>query len=149
MKFEFTLGPPRVLPAALLLAHGGAVIAAFLAAIPLPFKIAVLAVLCASLAWQLRLLGGGMSVAIEEDGACRIAGTDGEHVGQVADDSFVSSTLVILNIQAARTKSIVITAERLDADTFRRLRVFLRWGMRQDALCDAANMKSPSPDEKA
>lgn len=131
MKFEFALGPPRLLAAALLLAHGGAVVAAFLSAIPVGYKIAILIALCASLVWQLRRLGGALSVAIDENGACRIAGIDGEHVGQIADDSFVSSSLVILNIRAARRKSIVITPERLDADTFRRLRVFLRWGMRQ------------------
>lgn len=148
MKFEFTLGPPRVLAAALLLAHGGAVVAAFLAAISLPFKIAILAGLCVSLGWRLRGLDGALSVAIEANGDCRVSDSAGEYDGTIMDDSFVSSGLAILNIRAARKKSIVVTPERLDADTFRRLRVFLRWGMRQDAPRNAANMKSSSPGEQ-
>lgn len=132
----------------MLVAHGGAVIALFVAAISLPFKIAVLAGLCASLVWQLRRLGGRLNIAIEDNGECRISDSRGEYRGRVADDSFVSSGLVILNIHAEARKSIVITPERIDADTFRRLRVFLRWGMHDDNTRDAVNINSSLTEEQ-
>lgn len=148
MKFEFALGPPRVLAAALILTHAGAVVATFLAGIALAWKIAILVALCASLVWQLRRLGAELAVAIEENGACTIRAASGERQGVIADHSFVSSALIILNVRAERTLSIVITPERLDADTFRRLRVFLRWGMHQDTPDDAVNMNTSTPGEQ-
>lgn len=49
----------------------------------------------------------------------------------ISPRSFVASYLVILRLEReqCRAKYIVITPDQLDADEFRRLRVFLRWGL--------------------
>jgi hypothetical protein len=63
----------------------------------------------------------------------------GSHVpGRISPDSLVTPYLVILNVilgeQRSRVRSVLILADAMEADSFRRLRVALRWSGRSDQV---------------
>lgn len=52
---------------------------------------------------------------------------------RIAGSSFVSPPLAVLNLRSGpghRTRAVLIASDSLDADSFRRLRVWLRWRWR-------------------
>ncbi len=60
----------------------------------------------------------------------------GSHLpGRISPDSVVTPYLVILNVilgEQRRVRSLLILGDAMEADSFRRLRVALRWGDRSD-----------------
>lgn len=62
----------------------------------------------------------------------------GRHLsGRVSPDSFVTPYLVILNVvlgEQRRGRSLLILPDTMGADSFRRLRVALKWGDKADQV---------------
>lgn len=130
MKFE--LADSRLIRSVLLLAHGLAGLMVAVAALALPVKLALAGLLVVSAVFYLRRSGEPTYLEIAEDHSCLLQINASPPVEcRVLPRSFVASYLVVLHLQSAdELKYVIITPDRLDLDTFRRLRVFLRWGLR-------------------
>lgn len=123
---------------AMLLALAGLGSAVLLALLPLPRWLmlalcaAVLLATCHHLARDvLRLLPGSV-VLLEVDagGRLRVVCRNGAaDAAEVAGDSRVGAWLTLLNLKVAgRRRSVLLTGDGTDAEDYRRLRVWLRWG---------------------
>jgi toxin CptA len=135
MQRQFELQPSRYLAAMLIAAHGITLAALFPLGLPVWATLAFL--LLINLGYQLRqaawLSSQSASVALTLDGDQIILTTrDGEQLaGRIVRDSLVTSHLTVLNVlpQGARfSRSVVILPDSLDAESFRQLRVWLKWG---------------------
>ncbi len=121
----------------LLLAHAGAAALLWPLAMPAWGKVAIILVVIASLIYflyhvaLLRTAEAVHAIEIKEDGKIVVQTRRGEwHECRLSGDSFVSDWLTIMvlaqeNRHAARY--VVITPDNVDAEDFRRLRVWLRW----------------------
>lgn len=134
---QFDIKPSRSLAAIFVLAHG----AALAALIPLTFpawaKVALAPVILFSLWHHLRrdaLLSEPYSCAalVLEKGEAILILRDGRSLaGMVSRDSVVTPFLTLLNIKTGRwllSRSVAILPDSMDAESFRRLRVWLKWG---------------------
>lgn len=137
MQRQFNLQPSKYLAAALLLSHGAALVVLGVLAMPLWLKALLILLVLASLFYHMRQeawLSAGSSnrqLVLEGDQLLLI-GCNGDqmHV-RILADSLVTpflTVLVVLPHGANFTRSIVIMPDSLDAESFRRLRVWLRWG---------------------
>lgn len=135
---QFDIRPSRSLAAIFALAHG----AALAALIPLTFpawaKAALATVILFSLWHHLRrdaLLSEPFSCTalVLEKGKAILALRDGKSLaGTVSRDSVVTPFLTLLNINTGRgllSRSVIILPDSMDAESFRRLRVWLKWGV--------------------
>jgi toxin CptA len=81
-------------------------------------------------AWR-SAAGSVVELELREDCSVSARSRAGRWLGyQVSGASFVSPHLTVLNLRADarwRARSVLITPDSLDADSFRRLRVWLRW----------------------
>lgn len=137
------LQPSRWLAAILITAH--AAISGLLLMLPLPAWIVAGAVmlLLASAAhsvYRYALLRGRSAItalAFDDRETIAVGLRDGGwHAGRVLGTSTVGATLTILNIVFDGRRlpvPVVLLADSLDANDFRRLRVWLRWGPRPPA----------------
>lgn len=135
-----TLRPSRRLAAILIVAH--AATGGLLLALPLPswLTAAVSVMLLASAVWGvhryalLRGPGAITVLAFSDRETIRLTLRDGStHDGHVLGSSTVGTTLTILNIALAGKRlpvHVVLLADSLAAEDFRRLRVWLLWGPR-------------------
>lgn len=82
-------------------------------------------------AW-LALPGSYQGLEVDSRGELRLWRKDGtQQAAAVLPDSVAHPYLTILNIRAAGCRwrgSVLITPDRVDAEPFRQLRVWLRWG---------------------
>ncbi len=82
----------------------------------------------------LRLQHSCVAFRLEEGGGVMLVLRNGRHVPcKMARDSLVTPWLVILNVKLIEqrgARSLVLTPDVMDAQSFRRLRVALRWGDR-------------------
>jgi toxin CptA len=134
---RLSIGPSRYLLWLLILAHAGAVVLLWLLALPVWVKSVLTLAVIASLVHSLRhvaLLKAAESIIaieIKEPAALAFQTRRGEwHECSLSGDSYVSAwlTIVILKIDKRRfPKCAVITPDNVDAEDFRRLRVWLRW----------------------
>ena len=134
MKFE--LGHSRLIDWGLLFAHSFAALMVGLTALPLAVKIPMIAALALSVVYYLRRNRGRLRIELDADNVCLLQVDDQLPLEySVLPLSFVASYLVILRLRHAseRNQYVIIAPDRLDAETFRRLRVFLRWGLRLSA----------------
>lgn len=114
----------------------------WLAPVPWPLAAGATAVVAASLVMALRRHALRLSedalidLELREDGsaaACSRAGRWAEY--RIDGSSLVSSALTIVNLRAeggGRLRSILLTNDSVDAEAFRRLRVWLGWRRRAD-----------------
>ena len=97
----------------------------------------------------LRLGISCIGLALDEDGVEMFL-RDGRCVpGVVLPDSLVTPLLVVLNIRlhgGRGTRSVLILPDSLDAESFRELRVWLRWG-RHAARGDASAPSRQAGDD--
>lgn len=130
MKFE--LADSRLIRGILVLAHGIAGLMVAVAALALPVKLALAGLLILSVVFYLHRTRERTYLEVAEDSSCLLQINAAPAVEcRVLPRSFVASYLVVLHLQyAAGVKYVVITPDRVDSRTFRRLRVFLRWGLR-------------------
>lgn len=130
MKFELADSP--LIRTLLLLAHALAALMVAVASLPLPLRAALAGLLIVSALYHLRRSHERVYVEIRQDHSCLLQ-IDAAHPLEcrLLPRSFVASYLVVLHLQRATgIEYVIITADRLEPDTFRRLRVFLRWGLR-------------------
>ncbi len=142
-RLSLRLGPSRLLAGLLgsthILAAGGL----WLAPLPLAWALACSLALSAHLVWLVRLhawrSGAGALIDLELLDDCSVlvcSRTGPRERYRIAASSFVSRPLVVLNLRSGvgrRTRRVLIAADSLDAESFRRLRVWLRWRWRDGA----------------
>ena len=137
MQRQFKLQPSRYLAVILIAAHGIALAALFPLALPVWAKVALAPLILFSLMYHLRrdawLSAPSASVELALEGDRVVLATRGgeQLAGQILRDSLVTPFLTILNIlpQGVRlARSVVILPDSLDAESFRQLRVCLKWG---------------------
>lgn len=128
--------PSRRLAVILLAAHGLALYA-LAAVLPLWAGVACAALILTSLAYYLardawlRLDASCIGLVTDAEGVVMLLRDGTQLPCQVLADSVVTPALVVLNVRprgARSARSIVILPDSLDTETFRRLRVWLRWG---------------------
>ena len=137
MQRQFKLQPSRYFAAILIAAHGIALAALFPLVLPGWSKVALASLISFSLMYHLRrdawLSAPSASVALVLEGDRAVLTTRGgeQLAGQILRDSLVTPFLTVLNVlpQGAHlARSVVILPDSLDAESFRQLRVCLKWG---------------------
>jgi toxin CptA len=137
MQRQFKLQPSHYLAAMLIAAHGATLAALFPLAFPIWAKTALAFFVLLSLGYHLWreawLFAPSASVALLLEGDQVVLSTRGgeQLTGQILRDSLVTPYLTVLNVlpQGARfSRSVVILPDSLDAESFRQLRVWLKWG---------------------
>ncbi len=137
MQKHYSLNSSRTFAALLLLLHGFALAALLMLPAPAWAKWCSAACLLCSLAYYLR-----RDAWLSLPTSCVALLLQGEHVvfttrsgnelgGQLLRDSVVSPAVVILNVMpqgANFSRSVVIFPDAIAAESFRELRVALRWG---------------------
>jgi toxin CptA len=134
---QFEIKPSRSLATIFALAHGAALAALIPLAFPAWAKAALALVILFSLWHHLRrdtLLSepSSCTALVLEKGAVALTLRDGKSLaGTVSRDSVVTPLLTLLNIKTGRgllSRSVIILPDSMDAESFRRLRVWLKWG---------------------
>ncbi|TXT24043.1 MAG: hypothetical protein FD134_1762 [Gallionellaceae bacterium] len=134
---QFEIKPSRSLAAIFALAHGTALAALIPLAFPAWAKAALALVILFSLWHHLRrdaLLSERSSCAalVLEKGAAALTLRDGKSLaGTLSRDSVVTPFLTLLNIKTGKvlfSRSVIILPDSMDEESFRRLRVWLKWG---------------------
>ena len=126
------LRPSRPLAAAIVFAHAAAAVAAYMA-IPgamTAILSALLLVLGIATAWSRALLAASTSIRVIEVGTERpaIELTSGERfVAEVASRRYVTRYLVALPLRSPSRRTLLVTADMLDPQEFRRLRIWALW----------------------
>lgn len=134
---NITLRPSRILTAILVLAHGSAIAMVALAGMPLWLGLIAIAALVASLVFDvrqtalLRAPDALITLEIASDDRLSIQTRRGEWIEcEVLGSTYVTSFLTILNlkvIDSGKNTRAVLLPDSLDAEDFRKLRVWLRW----------------------
>ena len=127
----------RILAAILTAAHAAAAVLVMLLAVPLVLKLTAIAALAASLAWTvrknalLRSCGSVTGIEIASDDTLSVRRRTGDWVPCAAlGTTYVAGFVVILNVkelEGRRVQHAVVLPDSIDAEDFRRLRVWLRW----------------------
>ena len=132
-----SLSPSHILAAILILAHGAAITVVALVGMQQWLQLLAIAALLANLAYVVAraalLRGSSAVVALEvtSDNALSIQTRSGEWIEcEVLGSTYVVSFLTVLNlreIEKGSVRHIMILPDSMDAEDFRRLRVWLRW----------------------
>ena len=132
-----SLRPSHILAAILILAHGAAITVVALVGMQQWLQLLAIAALLANLAYVVAraalLRGSSAVVALEvtSDNALSIQTRSGEWIEcEVLGSTYVVSFLTVLNlreIEKGSVRHIMILPDSMDAEDFRRLRVWLRW----------------------
>jgi len=126
------LKPSRGFAAAIVAAHSAAAVAAYLA-VPgamTALLSALLLVLGIVTAWSRALLAAATSIKVIEVGGPHTAVelASGERfVAEVAQRRYVTRYLVALPLRGPSRRTLLVTADMLDPEEFRRLRIWALW----------------------
>jgi len=135
---QFKFKASKYLALILIAVHGTTLAALYPLNFPDWAKIALSALVLSSLLYHLSrdalLLAPSSGVALMFEGDQIVLTTrNGEHIaGKILADSLVTPLLTVLNILPLNTRlsrSVIILHDSLDAESFRQLRVRLKWGM--------------------
>jgi toxin CptA len=142
-RLSLRLGSSRHLTQILGSAHVLAAAALWLAPLPAGLALAGSLALSVHLVWALRRhawrSAAGSLIELELLDDCSISARSRAGIWEayrVAGSSFVSPLLTVLNMRPEAggwTRPVLIMADNVDADSFRRLRVWLRWRCRDGA----------------
>lgn len=131
------LQPSRRLAAALYTAHGVAALALWLSPLPVMLSIAASVALAVSAVSSARrhafrsAANSLVELELYEDCTLSARSVDGRWLQyHLIGSSFVSRVLTVLNLRtegAGRRRSVLIAADGIEAEAFRRLRVWLQW----------------------
>lgn len=133
-RFEFH--PSHILTAVLTVAHITVLVALLPLALPLWTKLALAVVIVTSLAYHVWLDAqraaptSGTALVLEGDKVMLVMRDGQELAVSVSKDSLVTPWLTILNLMplgAHTTRRILILPDSMDAESFRQLRVWLKW----------------------
>ena len=140
MQHHFKLRPSRQLAALLFLASALSLVSSWLLPVPLLAILALTglilygAVSCMLLDAGLRRMHSCVAFRLEDREEIVLVLRNGMHLpGRISPDSLVTPYLVILNVvlrEQRGKRSLQIMPDAMGADSFRRLRVALRWGDR-------------------
>jgi toxin CptA len=136
-RLSLRLGPSRLLAAMLGGAHVVAAAALWLAPIPVVYALACSVALVVHLAWVVRRhalrtdAGALIELEVVDGGSVSVSTRAGvRRVYRVGGSSFVSPVLTVLNLRSETGRArhhVLVAADSVDANGFRRLRVWLRW----------------------
>ena len=138
MQRQFKLQPSRYLAAILIVAHGAAFAALLPLALPAWSKVALALTMLFSLVYRLRrdawLSAPSSGTALMLDGDRVVLTTRGgqQLAGHVLRDSLIMPYITVLNVLPQGTRfarSVIILPDSLDAESFRQLRVWFKWGV--------------------
>jgi toxin CptA len=133
-RFEFH--PSRILAATLAALHAAALVAVLSMPFPVWAKLAMVSMILTSLAYHAWcdawLAAPSAAVALVlEAGEVKLVTRDGRQVVvTISHDSLVTSLLVVLNMKPQRARfwrRVVILPDSMDGESFRQLRVWLKW----------------------
>lgn len=134
-QYRFDFRPSRLLAMLLLLAHGLAMVSVVVLPLPVLMRTLLLLLLTANLwiVYKSRVSGASVSgLRIESDRVVLLDAGGGEMSGKLLPDSLVTPYLAVLQIRTeSKHRRVLIMPDNLDAHSFRRLRILLRW---QDQL---------------
>lgn len=137
MQRQFVLRPSRLLAFLLSVTHIAALVALLPLTLPLWAKLALASMVLFSLHYHVRhhaRLASPASAAMLVLGNAHVslALRDGNKLeGTISGDSLVTPWLTVLNFLPQDSRfahSVVILPDSLDAESFRQLRVWLKWG---------------------
>jgi toxin CptA len=135
-SFTFVPGRSPLLAGALIGTHVAAGALALAAPIDWRWRLAIAIGVCLSLVHSLREQGwwsgaGIARVELRADGSARLVDRHGRmHEARLTRSTMVTPWLVILVLATGRlrpARTVVVPADSLPSDDFRRLRVWLRW----------------------
>ena len=137
MQRQFKLRPSRYLMAVLIAAHSITLASLLPLALPVWAKVALALFLLLSLVYYLHRdawlsASAGMVLALEDGLVALVTHGSNRLVGQVLRHSLVTPSITVLNVlpQGGHfARSVVILPDSLDAESFRQLRVWLKWGI--------------------
>ena len=138
IALKISLRPSRILAAILVAAHGGAIAVIVIVDMTLWLELIAITALAVNLVAALRrtalLLAPDSVVAIEigSDDTLSIQTRRGSRIDEceVLASTYVAAFLAIINLREPETRAIrhvVLLRDSIDAEDFRRLRVWLRW----------------------
>jgi len=123
--------PSRLLAGALVSAHGLAGAAAWISLSGWVQYLAWGAILASLAQALLRAVHPVLSLELDEDGRASWRNRDGTwHEGRLGSSHFVSAVLAVLELETpglSRRKRVILMADSVSTEDFRRLRVWLRW----------------------
>ncbi len=137
MQRQFILRSSHYLAAMLIAAHGATLAALFPLAFPLWAKVALAFLVVLSLGSHLRreawLSDPSSTVELILEGdQIMLTTRAGKHLAcKLLQDSLVTPFLTVLNVLplgARFSRSVIILPDSLEAESFRQLRVWLKWG---------------------
>jgi toxin CptA len=136
-RLSLRLGPSRLSAAVFVGAHVVAGAALWLAPVPVTYALVCSVVLSVHLVWVVRRHAfrtdarALINLELTDDGAVSVCTRAGlRRAYRVAGSTFVSPLLTVLSLRsetAPWTRRVLIPADSVDPDSFRRLRVWLRW----------------------
>jgi len=134
---KIALRSSRTLAAILAMAHCAAIVLILLIGIPKWLQAGAIAILVGSLVfyvWRVALLRSSnavVAVEIASDDAFSVQTRHGDWLGcEVLGSTYVAPFLTVLNLRELENNTVrhvVILPDSVDAEDFRRLRVWLRW----------------------
>jgi toxin CptA len=135
---KISLRPSRILAAILVAAHGGVIAVVAIISVPLWLDLIAITALAVNLVAVVRrtalLLTPDSVVAIEigSDDALSIQTRRGSWISEceVLGSTYVAAFLAIVNVRDPETgavRHVILLRDSIDAEDFRRLRVWLRW----------------------
>ncbi|MDP1636988.1 MAG: hypothetical protein Q8K74_10885 [Candidatus Nitrotoga sp.] len=137
MQRQFNLQPSIYFTIALVASHGAALAVLVPLVLPLWAKILLVLLVSVSLlyhvwhdAWLLAL-SSNKTLLLDGDMILLVARNGDQVTTRVLADSLVTPFITILNVLPQGSylaRSVIILPDSLDAEAFRQLRVWLRWG---------------------
>ncbi|MBS0298779.1 MAG: hypothetical protein JSR32_02410 [Proteobacteria bacterium] len=136
------LRPSYYLTVLLGLAHCAAGAVLWPLALPLGVKAVIVILLVISLIYYLRkdaLLtasDAAMALTLTDEMTCILTMRSGQAIAcRISDNTFVAPYLTVINLQPTEKfflRSVTILPDSIDAEEFRRLRIWLRWKWKND-----------------
>lgn len=136
IPLELTLRPSRIYPALLALAHGLALAGIWLASLPPWIKVLAVFALIGGAAWLWReSRNSARGMRVSQSGQIELLGEGWQPV-RVKGCPVVLPWLVsfMLEHEDGRQARLMLWPDSTEADLFRKLRVWLRWGYRSAHL---------------
>ena len=137
MQRQFNLQPSLYFAIALVVSHGAALAVLAPLALPIWAKILLASLVLISLlyhvwhdAWLLAL-SSNKTLLLDGDMILLVARNGDQVTARVLADSLVTPYITVLNVLPQGShlaRSVIILPDSLDAESFRQLRVWLRWG---------------------
>lgn len=138
VRQNFSFSPSRQLELCILFGHSVAIAALFFVPIPQVAFYSLLVVLLWSAVYlvlrdaRLTLADAGVAIRLEDERIVLFNREGNELVGKLQQSSVIMPQMVILNIALANHywgKSVVLMPDSMDVESFRQLRVALKWGV--------------------